>query len=60
MGAGKSAVGRQLGRLLHLDFMDTDDEIEAMLVFLANGTLEGEERERILKIIRDSIATRPS
>ena len=29
MGAGKSAVGRQLGRLLHLDFMDTDDEIEA-------------------------------
>lgn len=29
MGAGKSAVGRQLGRLLHLDFMDSDDEIEA-------------------------------
>ena len=29
MGAGKSAVGRQLGRMLHLDFMDSDDEIEA-------------------------------
>ena len=29
MGAGKSAVGRQLGRLLHLDFIDSDDEIEA-------------------------------
>ena len=29
MGAGKSAVGRQLARLLHLDFVDSDDEIEA-------------------------------
>ena len=29
MGAGKSAVGRQLGRLLHLEFMDSDDEIES-------------------------------
>ncbi len=29
MGAGKSAVGRQLGRLLHLEFIDSDDEIEA-------------------------------
>ncbi|MGI9203130.1 MAG: shikimate kinase AroK [Woeseiaceae bacterium] len=28
MGAGKSAVGRQLGRLLHLDFLDSDEEIE--------------------------------
>lgn len=28
MGAGKSAVGRQLGRLLHLDFVDSDEEIE--------------------------------
>ena len=24
MGAGKSAVGRQLARLLHLDFIDSD------------------------------------
>jgi shikimate kinase len=29
MGAGKSAVGRQLARALHLDFYDSDDEIEA-------------------------------
>ena len=29
MGAGKSAVGRQLARLLHLDFIDSDEEIES-------------------------------
>jgi shikimate kinase len=29
MGAGKSAVGRQLSRLLHLGFVDSDDEIES-------------------------------
>jgi shikimate kinase len=29
MGAGKSAVGRQLAKLLHLDFVDSDEEIEA-------------------------------
>ena len=29
MGAGKSAVGRQLARVLHLSFFDSDDEIEA-------------------------------
>lgn len=29
MGAGKSAVGRQLARMLHMTFVDTDDEIEA-------------------------------
>lgn len=28
MGAGKSAVGRQLARMLHLAFVDSDDEIE--------------------------------
>ncbi len=28
-GSGKSAVGRQLSRLLHLSFHDSDDEIEA-------------------------------
>ena len=28
MGAGKSAVGRQLARLLHLEFVDSDEEIE--------------------------------
>jgi len=29
MGAGKSAVGRQLARTLHLNFVDSDDEIES-------------------------------
>lgn len=29
MGAGKSAVGRQLARTLHLSFADSDDEIES-------------------------------
>ena len=29
MGAGKSAVGRQLARSLHLTFKDSDDEIES-------------------------------
>ena len=28
MGAGKSAVGRQLARMLHLNFVDSDEEIE--------------------------------
>jgi shikimate kinase len=29
MGAGKSAVGRQLARMLHLDFVDSDEEVES-------------------------------
>ena len=29
MGAGKSAVGRQLARTLAPDFVDSDDEIES-------------------------------
>ncbi|MGB5739532.1 MAG: shikimate kinase AroK [Woeseia sp.] len=29
MGAGKSAVGRQLARLMHLEFVDSDEEIES-------------------------------
>jgi len=29
MGAGKSAVGRQLARMLHMNFVDSDDEIES-------------------------------
>ena len=29
MGAGKSAVGRHLARSLHLNFVDSDDEVEA-------------------------------
>ena len=55
MGAGKSAVGRQLARLLHLDFLDSDDEIEARtgvdIAFIFEK--EGEEgfRKREVKVI---------
>ena len=57
MGAGKSAVGRQLGRLLHLNFMDSDDEIEARtgvdIPFIFEK--EGEEgfRKREARVIDD-------
>lgn len=57
MGAGKSAVGRQLARLLHLTFMDSDEEIEARtgvdIPFIFEK--EGEEgfRTREVKVIDD-------
>ncbi len=55
MGAGKSAVGRQLARLLHLDFIDSDEEIETRtgvdIPFIFEK--EGEEgfRKREVKVI---------
>ena len=55
MGAGKSAVGRQLARMLHLEFMDSDDEIESRtgvdIPFIFEK--EGEEgfRKREAKVI---------
>ena len=57
MGAGKSAVGRQLARMLHLNFMDSDDEIETRtgvdISFIFEK--EGEEgfRKREAKVIDD-------
>ena len=57
MGAGKSAVGRQLARLLHMDFIDSDDEIESRtgvdIPFIFEK--EGEEgfRKREAKVIDD-------
>ena len=57
MGAGKSAVGRQLARLLHLDFADSDEDIEARtgvdIAFIFEK--EGEEgfRKREAKVIDD-------
>ncbi|MDH3351404.1 MAG: shikimate kinase AroK [Gammaproteobacteria bacterium] len=57
MGAGKSAVGRQLARMLHMSFMDSDDEIEARtgvdIPFIFEK--EGEEgfRKREAKVIDD-------
>ena len=55
MGAGKSAVGRHLARLLHLEFVDSDQEIEARtgvdIPFIFEK--EGEEgfRKREVKVI---------
>ncbi len=55
MRAGKSAVGRQLARLLHFDFIDSDEEIEARtgvdIPFIFEK--EGEEgfRKREVKVI---------
>jgi len=55
MGAGKSAVGRHLARLLHMDFVDSDDEVEARtgvdIAFIFEK--EGEEgfRKREVKVI---------
>ena len=55
MGAGKSAVGRQLARSMHLDFVDSDDEIENRtgvdISFIFEK--EGEEgfRKREVKVI---------
>ena len=57
MGAGKSAVGRQLAKLLHLSFVDSDDEIETRtgvdISFIFEK--EGEEgfRKREAKVIDD-------
>lgn len=57
MGAGKSAVGKQLARMLHLDFVDSDDEIEARtgvdVPFIFEK--EGEEgfRKREVAVIDD-------
>ena len=57
MGAGKSAVGRQLARLMHMDFVDSDDEIEHRtgvdIAFIFEK--EGEEgfRKREAKIIEE-------
>ena len=57
MGAGKSAVGRQLARMLHLSFMDSDEEVENRtgvdIAFIFEK--EGEEgfRKREAKVIDD-------
>jgi shikimate kinase len=57
MGAGKSAVGRQLSKMLHMSFVDSDDEIESRtgvdIPFIFEK--EGEEgfRKREAKVIDD-------
>lgn len=59
-GAGKSAVGRQLARMLHKAFVDSDDEIESRtgvdIPYIFEK--EGEEgfRRREAKVIDDLTA----
>ena len=57
MGAGKSAVGRQLARLLHLDFMDSDEEIESRtgvdIPFIFEKEGEAGFRKREARVIED-------
>ena len=60
MGAGKSAVGRQLARLLHLKFQDSDDEIEARtgvdIPFIFEKEGEAGFRKREAAVIDDLTA----
>ena len=55
MGAGKSAVGRQLGRLLHFEFIDSDEEIETRtgvdIPFIFEKEGEDGFRKREVKVI---------
>ena len=57
MGAGKSAVGRQLARLLHLQFVDSDQEIESRtgvdIPFIFEKEGETGFRQREAKVIDD-------
>ena len=57
MGAGKSAVGRQLAKALHLSFHDSDDEIEARtgvdIPFIFEKEGEAGFRKREAKVIDD-------
>lgn len=57
MGAGKSAVGRQLARLLHLEFVDSDQEIESRtgvdIPFIFEKEGETGFRQREAKVIDD-------
>lgn len=57
MGAGKSAVGRQLARMLHKSFVDSDDEIESRtgvdIPFIFEKEGEAGFRKREAKVIDD-------
>ncbi|MGH8224382.1 MAG: shikimate kinase AroK [Woeseiaceae bacterium] len=55
MGSGKSAVGRHLAKLLHFDFLDSDDEIEARtgvdIAFIFEKEGEAGFRKREARVI---------
>jgi len=57
MGAGKSAVGRYLARMLHLSFLDSDDEIESRtgvdIAFIFEKEGEAGFRKREAVVIDD-------
>jgi shikimate kinase len=57
MGSGKSAVGRQLARMLHLTFVDSDDEIESRtgvdISFIFEKEGEDGFRAREVRVIDD-------
>lgn len=57
MGSGKSAVGRQLAKTLHLPFKDSDDEIEARtgvdIAFIFEKEGEAGFRKRETAVIED-------
>lgn len=57
MGAGKSAVGRNLARSLHLSFVDSDDEIESRtgvdIPFIFEKEGEAGFRKREAKVVDD-------
>ena len=57
MGAGKSAVGRQLARMLHKSFVDSDDEIESRtgvdIPFIFEKEGEAGFRKREAKVLDD-------
>ena len=70
MGSGKTAVGRQLAKLLHLDFHDSDVEVERRTgvdipyIFEKEGEAGFRERERevidSLTQLSNVIIARPS
>lgn len=57
MGAGKSAVGRQLARMLHKSFLDSDEEIESRtgvdIPFIFEKEGEAGFRKREAKVLDD-------
>jgi shikimate kinase len=57
MGAGKSAVGRQIAKSMHLSFVDSDDEIESRtgvdIPFIFEKEGEDGFRKRESKVIDD-------
>ncbi len=60
MGAGKSAVGRQLARMLHKSFLDSDEEIESRtgvdIPFIFEKEGEDGFRKREARVIDDLTA----